>query len=85
MVNAITDRNLWQIKRVYAFQAGHVVAIMCWVGATLVVSVDAAFRAEIVSGGACIELVNPQSIRSLNHMQATERNGCGDGAPAAAI
>ena len=60
MVNSIICRNVWNQKWIYSFQATDVVAVLIRKGASLMMRVDAAVRAEEVFCDSRIELVEPE-------------------------
>ena len=57
MMCTIRHTNLLKIKRAYSFQAGDVDPILARVGATLVVGINTALRAEIMFCRAGVKLI----------------------------
>ena len=55
-----------ELEWVDAFQAADVVPVLMWIGATLVMRVDAADRTEEVLRGLRVELVHLQRLGALN-------------------
>ena len=74
MVDAVIRGNPGNGQRIDALKATHVVAVLLWIGAALVVGVDATARTEIVLGRVRIELVERQVFRALDDVDATQRH-----------
>ena len=62
MMCTIRHTNLLKIKRAYSFQAGDVDPILARVGATLVVGINTALRAEIMFCRAGVKLISRQVL-----------------------
>ena len=91
MVDAVIGWNIRDCKRVNALQAANVVAVLVWVGAALMMSVDATVATEIVLCDARIELIELQVLCALEDTDAAQSHGSdnrafapADGAVAAA-
>ena len=70
MVDAIVGWDGAQSKRVHAFEATHVVAVLRWLGPALVMRVNAAVRAEIVLRCVRVELIELERFLALNNLDA---------------
>ncbi|EGD18004.1 hypothetical protein XGA_3381 [Xanthomonas hortorum ATCC 19865] len=85
MVNPIFHRHGdVQRIRIDAFQATDVVAVFVGIGTPPMVRIDAAHTAEIMRSRVRVELIQPQHVFALQHMQPIERDRGDDGAAAAA-
>lgn len=80
MINAVTGGDIRDGEGIDALKTPHVVPVQVWIGAALVVGVDAAVRAEIVLGGMRIELVELQVLGALEDADAAQRDR-GDNGP----
>jgi hypothetical protein len=69
MPYTITHHDLSEIKWADAFQARRIDAELLGVGATLMVGVDAALRAEVVLRRPGVELVKRQSLGARSDVQ----------------
>jgi hypothetical protein len=67
VVDAIIQLHWFQVEWIYPLQATHVVAVLIWKRATLMMSVDAAVGAEIMLGYIRVELVELQRFLALNN------------------
>lgn len=82
VIDAITNGNFAQKKGVNAFQTSQVITKLGWVGATLVMSVNAAVAAKEVLRRAGVELVLAQRVLTFENFQTGQRHTGGNGAPA---
>ena len=64
MINPVVDDHVLDQKRIDAFEAADIVTVLPGVGAAPMMGIDAANRAKIMLGLACIELVQMQLIRA---------------------
>jgi hypothetical protein len=62
MVDTIIQRHRFQFEWIDTFQAAHVVTVLIWERAALMVRVDAAAGAEVVLGNLVVELVQLQGF-----------------------
>ena len=67
MIDAVVGWYGRQGKRVHAFEATNVVAILAGIRPTLMMRVDAAVRAEIVLRGLGVELIELQGFLAFNN------------------
>jgi hypothetical protein len=74
MVDPVTDRNLWNVKRIDALQAADIVCVLLGVGAPLMMSVNATDGAKIVLGRVSVELVNPDVFGAFDDVKPTSRH-----------
>ena len=75
MVDAVIGWNIRDCKRVNALQAANVVTVLVWVGAALMMSVDATVATEIVLCGARIELIELQVLCALEDTDTAQSHG----------
>lgn len=66
MVNTITDRNITDLMGIYARQTSNIESIHVWLGARLMVGVDATVRTKIVLCNPGIELIQPKVLCTFN-------------------
>lgn len=78
MVDAVVQWHRLESERVDSFKAAHVVTVLVWKRAALVMRVDAAVGAEVVLGYLRIELIDLQCFLTLNDLDARERYGSDD-------
>lgn len=84
MVDAVIGGNIWNGKRIDAFKTAHVIAVLIWVRAALMVSVNAAVRAKIMLRGMRVELVELQVLSTFHDTDSIQRNRCNHSALAPA-
>lgn len=85
VVHAVGDGHFREVERADAFQAGDIDAVLVRIGATLVVGVDAAARAEEVLRGSGVEAVAGQGVLALKDFDAARLRGDDDRAAHAAV
>jgi hypothetical protein len=74
MVNAVVHRHVLDFKRIDAFQAADVIAVLFGIRPALMMGVNAADGAEVMLRGHGVELVEPQRILALDDPDAGKRN-----------
>lgn len=74
MVHPVVDGNFAKVVRIHTIETPDVVAVFERMGASLVMRIDAATRAEVVLGGVRVELVQPQNFFALDNLDSSERN-----------
>src|SRR5215471_1038830 len=84
MVHAVARRHVEDVVRIHAFETTDIEAVLVRVDAPLVVRVDPAVSAEVVTRRVRVELVEPQRVGSFDHAQPGQRNGGDDRALAPA-
>ncbi len=70
MIDPIVGLHTWNIKRIDAFKATNVIAILLWIGSPQMMRIDAAVRAEVVLRGHGVELVQPQLLVTPGNSKA---------------
>jgi hypothetical protein len=70
VVHAVGDGHFREVERADAFQAGDIDAVLVRIGATLVVGVDAAARAEEVLGRSGVESIARQGLLAAEKLDA---------------
>ena len=70
MIDTITGSHFAQFKRVNAFQAGDVVAVLARHGSALVVGIDAAIRTKIMFGAHGVELIKLQRLLPFDDLDS---------------
>ena len=78
MVDAVIGRHIGYGRGIDALEAANVVSVLPGIGATLVVGVDAADGAEIVLGGAGVELVEPEIRGAFDDADSIKWHGSDD-------
>ncbi len=72
MVYSIINRHIFQLKRIYAFKARDVVAVLCGVGTALMMGVDATGATEEMFRRLSVELVKCEVVRTCNYFQIVQ-------------
>ena len=65
MVDSIPRRHRLKVKRIDALQTSNVVAVLIWIGAALMMRVDAAYGTEVVLRGSRVEVVQLENFSPL--------------------
>lgn len=85
MDTPLVDGKFGKVERADPFQAGCIDAVLIRVGASLVVRVDPALRAEIMLCLPGIELIQGEKFAARNDLDVVERRRHRDGAAHPAI
>ena len=84
MMNSVNRRYTSKIKWADVVKAREIESKLLRVGAALVVRVNSANRAEIMSGCHRVELIHAEFVRALYDRQPIKRDGSHDCATSAA-
>ena len=57
MIDSVVHHDLCEVEWTYTFEASDINAKLTWIGSALVMSINSTYRAEIVLGCFCVELI----------------------------
>ena len=70
MVHAIVGRYVRNVERIDSLKTPHIEPVLLRIGSTLMMRIDTAVLAKVVTRGFCVELIEPQDISTLEYLDA---------------